>query len=71
MRINNRIRSREVRVVGEAGEQLGVLVTPDALKKAEEAGLDLVEVATEQLDGSRPNRQCGQQEQQPVVVDAP
>ena len=45
MRINNRIRSREVRVVGEAGEQLGVLVTPDALKKAEEAGLDLVEVA--------------------------
>ncbi len=45
MRINNRIRSREVRVVGEAGEQLGVLATPDALKKAEEAGLDLVEVA--------------------------
>ena len=36
---------REVRVVGEEGEQLGVLPTPDALKKAEEAGLDLVEVA--------------------------
>lgn len=46
MRINNRIRVREVRVVGEAGEQLGVLATPDALKKAEEAGLDLVEVAS-------------------------
>ncbi|MDO8525918.1 MAG: translation initiation factor IF-3 [Candidatus Omnitrophota bacterium] len=45
MRINNRIRSREVRAVGEAGEQLGVLTTPDALKMAEEAGLDLVEVA--------------------------
>ena len=45
MRINNRIRVREVRVVGEAGEQLGVLATPDALKRAEEAGLDLVEVA--------------------------
>ena len=45
MRINNRIRVREVRVVGEEGEQLGVLPTPDALKKAEEAGLDLVEVA--------------------------
>lgn len=45
MRINNRIRVREVRVVGEAGEQLGVLSTPDALKRAEEAGLDLVEVA--------------------------
>ena len=45
MRINNRIRVREVRVVGEAGEQLGVLATADALKRAEEAGLDLVEVA--------------------------
>ena len=45
MRINSRIRVREVRVVGEAGEQLGVLATPDALKRAEEAGLDLVEVA--------------------------
>ena len=45
MRINNRIRVREVRCVGEAGEQLGVLATPDALKRAEEAGLDLVEVA--------------------------
>ena len=46
MRINSRIRVREVRVVGEAGEQLGVLATPDALKRAEEAGLDLVEVAS-------------------------
>ena len=36
---------REVRVVGEAGEQLGVMATPDAIKRAEEAGLDLVEVA--------------------------
>ena len=36
---------REVRVVGENGEQLGVLATADALKRAEEAGLDLVEVA--------------------------
>ena len=46
MRINSRIRVREVRVVGEAGEQLGVLATPEALKRAEEAGLDLVEVAS-------------------------
>ena len=45
LRINNRIRVREVRVVGEAGEQLGVLTTLEALKRAEEAGLDLVEVA--------------------------
>ena len=32
-------------MVGEAGEQLGVMATPDAVKRAEEAGLDLVEVA--------------------------
>ena len=36
---------REVRVVGEEGEQLGVLTVPDAQKRADEAGLDLVEVA--------------------------
>lgn len=46
LRINNRIRVKEVRVVGEEGEQLGVLATQDALKRAEEAGLDLVEVAS-------------------------
>lgn len=34
-----------MRVVGEAGEQLGVMAVPDAIKRAEEAGLDLVEVA--------------------------
>ncbi len=45
MRINNRIRVKEVRVIGENGEQLGVMQTLDALKRAEEAGLDLVEVA--------------------------
>ncbi|MFH0764619.1 MAG: translation initiation factor IF-3 [Candidatus Omnitrophota bacterium] len=45
LRINNRIRVKEVRAVGEAGEQLGVLPTQEALKRAEEAGLDLVEVA--------------------------
>lgn len=45
MRINGRIRVREVRVVGEEGEQLGVLPTIEAMKRAEEAGLDLVEVA--------------------------
>ena len=39
-----RIRVKEVRVIGENGEQLGVLSTPDAQKRAEEAGLDLVEV---------------------------
>jgi translation initiation factor IF-3 len=44
-RINERIGVREVRVVGEDGEQLGVLPTREALTRARELGLDLVEVA--------------------------
>jgi translation initiation factor IF-3 len=39
------IRAREVRVIASEGEQLGVMLLRDALQKAEEAGLDLVEVA--------------------------
>ena len=39
------IRVKEVRVITSEGEQLGVMQTRDAIKKAEEAGLDLVEVA--------------------------
>jgi translation initiation factor IF-3 len=39
------IRVKEVRVISSEGEQLGVMPTRDALRKAEEAGLDLVEVA--------------------------
>jgi translation initiation factor IF-3 len=34
-----------VRVIGPESEQLGILTTPEALKKAEELGYDLVEVA--------------------------
>jgi len=45
LRINTRIRAREIRVVGVDGEPLGVMSVQDALKKAEDAGLDLVEVA--------------------------
>ena len=44
MRINFRIRAKEVRVIDENGGQLGVLTVPEAMKKAEEAGLDLVEI---------------------------
>lgn len=44
-RVNERIGVREVRVVGEDGEQLGILPTREALAKAKEQGLDLVEVA--------------------------
>ncbi|MFA6078426.1 MAG: translation initiation factor IF-3 [Candidatus Omnitrophota bacterium] len=45
IRINLRIRAKEVRVIDNEGNQLGVLTVPDAVKKAEEVGLDLVEIA--------------------------
>lgn len=44
-KINNQIHAPQVRVVGPEGEQLGVLITRDALQRAEELELDLVEVA--------------------------
>ena len=44
-RINQRIRIKEVRLIGPDGEQMGVVPTADALQKARELGLDLVEVA--------------------------
>lgn len=44
-RVNERIRVPEVRVIGEEGEQLGILETRDAVRMAREKGLDLVEVA--------------------------
>jgi translation initiation factor IF-3 len=44
-RINERIRVPKVRLIGADGEQLGILDTSDALKKAQDANLDLVEVA--------------------------
>ena len=43
--MNQRIRIPEVRVVDEQAEQLGVMQTADALRLAEDRGLDLVEVA--------------------------
>ncbi|MCI9298701.1 MAG: translation initiation factor IF-3 [Lachnospiraceae bacterium] len=43
--MNEQIRDREVRVIGEDGEQLGVMSSRDAMKLAEEAGLDLVKIA--------------------------
>jgi translation initiation factor IF-3 len=45
LRINKQIRALKVRVIDEEGNQLGVLNVRDAVLKAEEAGLDLVEVA--------------------------
>ncbi len=43
--INEQIRDREVRVIGVDGEQLGVMPTREAMKLAEEAGVDLVKIA--------------------------
>jgi translation initiation factor IF-3 len=45
VRINERIRVPEVRVIGDEGEQLGVMDVRDAVRAAREKGLDLVEVA--------------------------
>ncbi|HUS22547.1 MAG TPA: translation initiation factor IF-3 [Aeromicrobium sp.] len=45
MRVNDRIRVPEVRLVGPAGEQVGIVRIEDALRLAAEADLDLVEVA--------------------------
>jgi len=44
-RVNRRIRVPQVRVIGADGGQLGVLDTSEALRIAEEGGLDLVEVS--------------------------
>ncbi|MBR6756204.1 MAG: translation initiation factor IF-3 [Peptococcaceae bacterium] len=45
LRINEEIRCKEVRLVDDAGEQLGVMPPREAVKIAAEKGLDLVEVA--------------------------
>ena len=43
--INEQIRDKEVRVIGENGEQLGVMSAKEAFKLAREAELDLVKIA--------------------------
>ena len=43
--INEQIRDKEIRLIGESGEQLGIMSSREALKLAEEAGLDLVKIA--------------------------
>jgi translation initiation factor IF-3 len=49
--INERIRAREVRTIGEDGSQRGILPTREALRIAQDKGLDLVMVA---MDASPP-----------------
>lgn len=48
--INEQIRDREVRVISESGEQLGIMSSNEARRLAEEAGLDLVKISP----GARP-----------------
>ncbi len=45
LRTNEAIRVREVRLVGSDGQQLGIVPTLEALKMAQDQGIDLVEVA--------------------------
>ncbi len=45
MRINREIRADRVRVISESGEQIGIMFLREALTKAEDAGLDLVEIS--------------------------
>lgn len=45
MKVNREIRAPKVRVIGQTGEQIGVLALYEALAKAEEDGLDLVEIS--------------------------
>ncbi len=43
--INEQIRDREIRLIGENGEQLGIMSAREAMKRAQEAELDLVKIA--------------------------
>lgn len=43
--INGQIRDKEVRVIGENGDQLGIMSSREAMKLAQEAELDLVKIA--------------------------
>ena len=45
VRANERIRSPQIRLIGAAGEQFGIVTPQEGLERAQEAGLDLVEVA--------------------------
>ncbi|OHA88578.1 MAG: translation initiation factor IF-3 [Candidatus Zambryskibacteria bacterium RIFCSPHIGHO2_02_FULL_43_14] len=44
-RINQQIKTRELRVIGSKGENLGILTLEEALRKTEELGLDLIEIS--------------------------
>jgi len=43
--LNEEIRDKEIRLIGESGEQLGIMSSDEALKAAEDQGLDLVKIS--------------------------
>jgi preprotein translocase YajC subunit len=43
--INEQIRDKEIRLIGEHGEQLGIMSAKEAYFKAQDAGLDLIKIA--------------------------
>jgi len=45
IRINHQIKAKELRVIGEAGENFGVISLEEALKKSVESGTDLIEIS--------------------------
>lgn len=45
--VNGEIRARQVRLIDQEGKQLGIVAIDEALRNAEQAGLDLVEIAPE------------------------
>jgi translation initiation factor IF-3 len=45
LRVNREIRAPQIRVIDEAGQMIGVMTVPEALRMAEERGLDLLEIA--------------------------
>jgi translation initiation factor IF-3 len=48
-RINHQIRATEVRVIGPEGENFGVLPLSEALNRAQQAGLDLIEISAKSI----------------------
>ena len=55
MRVNERIRVREIRVIDDTGQQLGIMPPPQALAIAKQKGLDLVEISPTAVPAGLPH----------------
>ena len=56
--INEQIRDREIRLIGQNGEQLGIMSARDAYLKAQEAGLDLVKIGKYRYELARKEKEA-------------